>query len=137
MRPLQTAGEPQRIQTAETGIERTGERLAAGDQRSPSPSSIAIVFFIVEFGLVLDKSFDNVFDIPDFDQDIFRFQVGVDDATLAVEIVQAEQDLLGDLLDQRHGDAPMVPALDQAQQVFPEHFEDHADMQPVRPLVLE
>lgn len=36
----------------------------------------------------------------------------MDNAAFAVEIVEAKEDLFGDLLDERHGDTAMIPPLD-------------------------
>jgi len=54
-----------------------------------------------------------------------------------MQIVKPQQDLFRDLLDERHGDSPVVPPLDQAQKVLPQHFEHHANMRSVGTLVLK
>lgn len=62
---------------------------------------------------------------------------GVYDAAAAVHVVQAEQDLLADLLDKVHGDALVLMAFDKAEEVLAEDLEDHADMDAVGALVAE
>jgi len=126
-----------RLVVVEARVERAGQRLAAGDE-GPSPSApVAVVLLVLLLGLLLDVLLDDLLDVADLDQDVLGLEVGVDDAALAVQVVQAEQHLLGDLLDQRHGDAAVVPALDQAQQVLTQHLEDHADVDAIGALVLE
>ena len=137
VRSTHAARESERIHMAETGVERTGKRLTARDQGPPSSSSIAIILLIVRFRFFLDKSFHNVFDIPDFDQNIFGFEIGMDDATFAMEIIQSQQDLFGDLLHQGHGYPTMIPSLDQTEQILSQDLKHHADVHPVRSLVLE
>lgn len=61
----------------------------------------------------------------------------MNDATLPVQVVQAEQDLLRDLLHQRRRNAPMIPFLDQAQQVFAQDLEHHAYVCSIGPFVFE
>lgn len=78
---------------------------------------------------------DDSLDVVDADKDVFGFQVGVDDSALAVDIVEAEEDLLGDLLADVIGHAAVVIPLDQSEQVFSEHLKHHADVGPVRPPV--
>lgn len=122
----------------EARIERTGQRLGACDEGPPSPPAVpAAVVAVLFLGLVFDIGLDNLLDVANFDEDVFGLEVGVDDAALAVEVVEAQQDLFCDLLDQRHGDAAVVPALDEAQQVLAEDFKDHAHVDAVRALVVE
>lgn len=75
--------------------------------------------------------------VADFNQDVLGLKVGVDNAALAVEIVEAEQNLLGDLLDEGHGDTAMVPALDKAQEILTEDLKDHTYVGTVGALVLK
>ena len=78
------------LKVAETCIERAGQRLTAGDQ-SPSPSStIPIVFFAILLGLVLNKGFNNLFDVANLNQDILGFQIRMNDATFSMHIVKAQ-----------------------------------------------
>jgi len=49
----------------------------------------------------------------------------MDNTAFPVEVVEAQQDLFGDLFDERDGNAPVVPLLDEAQKVLSEHLEDH------------
>lgn len=109
--------------------------MTAGDQSSSPSSAVTVVLFVVRF--VLDDLLHNLLHISNLNQDIFGLQISVNDATLPVQIVQAKQDLLGNLLDQRHGNTTMVPSLNQAKQVFSQYFKDHANVCAVRALVLE
>jgi hypothetical protein len=61
----------------------------------------------------------------------------MDDAAFSVEVIQPEEDLLCDLLDERHGNAAMVPSFDQTKQILPQHFKHHADMSAIGPFVFE
>lgn len=116
-------------------VEGRGQGLAARDEGSPATASVSVILLVAR--LALDDLFDNLLDIADFDQDVFGLEIGVNDAALAVEVVEAEEDLLGDLLDQGHRDSPVVPALNESKQVLAENLEDHADMRSVGPLVLK
>ncbi len=121
----------------EAGVERTGKRLTPRDHRPPPSPSVPIVLFVIRFGFFLDHRFDDLFHIPDFDQHIFGLQIGVDDATFAVQVIQPEQHLFGDLLHEGHGYPSMFPSLDEAQQVLPQDLKHHADVHAVGTLVLE
>lgn len=125
------------VEIGETGVQGAGQRLAARDEGSSPSATVAVVFLVLLLRLVLDVGLDDLLHISDLDQYVLRFQVGVDNAALTVQVVQPEEDLLGDLLDQRHGDAPVVPSLDQAQQVLSQHFEHHADVHPVGAFVFK
>lgn len=122
---------------AEAGVERTGKRLTARDQGSPPSTSVAIVLFIIRFWFFLDKRFHDMFDVANFDQNIFGFEIGMDDATFTMQVIQPQQDLFGDLLHQGHGYSSMIPSLDEPQQILPQDLKNHADMHPVRTFVLE
>ena len=113
--------------------------MTPSDKGSTSPAAISVIFlvFLVLFGVVLDISLYDLLDIANLDQDVFRLQVGMDNPAFPVHIIQTQQHLFCDLLDQRHGDAAMVPALNQTQQIFTQHLEDHADMDTIGTLVLE
>lgn len=79
-------------------------------------------------------------DVVNADKDVLGLEVGVDDVALLVEVVESEENLLGDLLDNVRGDAPMLVPLDEAQQVLAEDLKDHADVRTVRanvPKVIE
>lgn len=122
----------------EACIERAGERLATRDQGPSSPPAIPVaVVTVLLLWIFLDVGLDNLLDVANFDKDVFGLQVGVDDAALAVEVVEAEQDLLCDLLDEGHGDAAVVPPLDQTEQVLSEHLKHHADVDAIGALVVE
>ena len=54
-----------------------------------------------------------------------------------VHVVEPEQYLLRDLLDEVHGHALVLMALDEPEQVLAEDLEDHADVRPVRAFVSE
>lgn len=72
---------------AEIGVERTGQGLAAGDQGPSPPSSITIVLLVIRFWFFLDERFHDMFDIANFYQNVFGFQIGVDDAAFAMQII--------------------------------------------------
>ena len=61
----------------------------------------------------------------------------MDDAATSVHIIQPQQDLLRDLPDERHRHALVLMALDEAEKVLAEDFEDHADVDPVWAFVPE
>ena len=61
----------------------------------------------------------------------------MDDAAAAMHVVESEEDLLGDLLDEVHGNALVLVSLNEAEQVLAEDFEDHADMGAVGSFVSE
>lgn len=122
---------------AEVGVERTGKRLTACDQGSSPSSSIAVILLIIRFWFFLDECFHNMLHIANFDQNVFGFEVGVDDATFPMQVIQAEQDLFGDLLHERHGDSSMIPSLDEPEQILPQDLKHHADVHPVGTFVLE
>lgn len=48
-----------------------------------------------------------------------------------MHIIEAEQDLLRNLLDEVHGHTFVLVTPDQAKEVLAEHLEDHADMDTV------
>jgi len=75
---------------------------------------------------------DGGLDVVDDDEDIFRFEVGMNDATTAMHVIEAEEDLLCDLTDEADGDAFVLMPPDQRQQIFAEDLKDHADMYAVR-----
>src|SRR6187399_1927388 len=104
------------IRVSKARVERRGQRLAAGDQSSAPPTAIPIVFFVTR--LALHHLLDDLLDIPDLDEHILRLQVGMDDTAFPVQVVQAQQDLLRYLLYQRHGNASVVPLLDETEQVL-------------------
>lgn len=116
-------------------VERRGERLAAGYQSSPSTAAVSVIFLVAR--VVFYHLFYNLLNVPDFNQDVFGFEIGVNDAALAVKIIEAEQDLFCDLLNKGHRDAPVIPPLDEAQEILAEDFEDHAYVSPVGALVLK
>lgn len=127
------------FRVGKVGVERTGQWLAPSNEGSTSPSAVPVIFlvFLVLFGVVLDISLYDLFDVANLDQDVLGLQVGMDDPAFPVHIIQTQQDLFCDLLDQRHGDAAMVPALNQTQEIFTQHLEDHADVDTIGTFVLE
>lgn len=116
-------------------VQGRGQRLAAGDEGPPATTAVSVIFLFA--GLVLDHLFDNLLDVANLNEDVFGLEVGVDDAALAVQVVEAKQDLFGDLLHQRHGDTAVVPSLNQAEQVLAQYLKDHADVGAVGALVLK
>ena len=124
------------ISLAEARVERTRQRLAASDESPPPPPSVSVVFFpvLLCFGHIL---LDDLFYIANFDQHIFRFEVGVNDAAFAMKIVQAKKYLLRDLFYKGHWDAAVVPALDETKKILAQHFKDHADMVAVWTFVMK
>lgn len=62
---------------------------------------------------------------------------GMDDTTTPMHIVESQQNLLRDLLADVHGHSLVLMPLDQTQQVFSKHLEDHANVGAVRALVPE
>jgi hypothetical protein len=132
------AGEMCEVGLIEARVERAREWLAASDKSPSSPPAVPrAVVAVFLLGVVLDVRLHNLLDVANLDKDILGLQVGVDDAALAVQVVEAEQHLLRDLLDQRHGDAAVVPPLYQPQQVLAQHFKDHAHVHAVWALVVE
>ena len=55
----------------------------------------------------------------------------VNDAATAVHVVEAHKDLLCDLLDEVHGHALVLVALDESEQVLAEDLKHHADVRAV------
>lgn len=119
----------------EACVEGRRQWLAAGNQCPTSPPAVAIVLFVG--WLTLNNLLDNLFDVANLDQDVFGLQIGVNDATFPMQVVQAQQNLFGDLLDESHRNPPMIPFLDQAQQVFAQDLENHTDVCPVGPFMFE
>lgn len=117
------------------GVERRWQRLAASNERPTSSAAVAVVLLVRR--LRLDHPLDNLLNVSNLNQDILRLEVRVDDAALPVQVIQAEQNLLGDLLDKRHGDAAMIPPLDEAQQVLAQHLKHHAHVGSVGAFVFE
>lgn len=69
----------------ESSVERGWQRLTAGDESPPPSPAIAVVLLVAR--VVLDNLFDNLLDIADLDKDVLGLQVGMDDATLPVEVI--------------------------------------------------
>lgn len=127
------------LKVGKVGVERAGQRLAPRDKGAASPSAVAVVFLFHLFllGFFLDISLDDLLDIANLDQDVLRFQVGMNNATFPMHVIQTQHYLFCDLLNQRHGDAAVVPALNQTQQVFTQYLEDHADVGTIGTLVFK
>lgn len=113
--------------------------MAPCDKGASSPPAVAVIFLLLLllFGFFLDISLDDLLDITNLDQDIFRFQISMNNATFPMHVIQTQEDLFCDLFDQRHGNAAVVPALNQTQQVLTQYLEDHADVSPIGTLVFE
>ena len=109
--------------------------MTASDESPPTSPSVAVVLFLG--GFRLDNALNNLFDISNFDENVFWLKVGVDDTAFAMKVVEAEEYLFCDLFDQRHGDAAVVPALNQTQQVFTQYLKDHADVGAIGTLVFK
>ena len=71
------------------------------------------------------------------DNDVLRFQVCVYDFADPVQVVEPHEDLFGHFADQGHGDAFVVVALHDFQEVNPQNFEDHDEVLAVGPVVHE
>jgi len=126
-----------KVEAAKAGVQWTGQRLAACDQSAPPSSPIPVRFLVLFRLFLLNMGLDNLFNVANLNQHVFGFQVGVDDATLSVQVIQAQQHLLSDLLHQRQRDTPMVPPLDQTQQVLTKHLKYHAYVYSIRTLVFK
>ena len=61
----------------------------------------------------------------------------VNNPATPVHVIEAEEDLLRDLLDQMHWNALVLMTLDQSEEILPEDLENHADMGAVRTFVSE
>lgn len=120
---------------AEAGVEGRRQRLTASNQGPPSPAAIPSVLLVV--GLVLYDPLHGLLNVTNFDQDVFGLEICVDNATFAMQVVETEKDLLCDLFDERHRNTPMIPPLDQAQEVLPQDLENHAHVGAVGALVFE
>lgn len=78
----------ERVPAAEAGAERAGERLAACDESSPSPSAISVIVSGIGLLLfILDARLDDLLDVSNLDEDVFRFEIGMDDTALAVQVI--------------------------------------------------
>jgi hypothetical protein len=60
---------------------------------------------------------------------------GVDDTTTPVHIIEAQQNLFRNLLANGHGHTLVLMSLDQTEEVFAKHFENHANVGAVGSLV--
>jgi hypothetical protein len=59
---------------------------------------------------------------------VFWLQISVDYSTNSVHVVQAKQNLLGDVPDDRDGNSSIVVLLDQRQQILAENLECHNEV---------
>jgi len=80
---------------------------------------------------------NHILDIFDADEDVFRLEVGVDDAAASMHVVQAEEDLLADLAHESDWDALGLMSFDETKEVLAQDLEDHADVDTIWTLVLE
>lgn len=126
-----------KVEAAKARVEWTGQWLTASNQSSSPPATIAIVLLILLRLLLFNVCLNDLLNIADLDEDIFGFEIRMDDTTFTMKVIQTQQNLLGDLLHQNHGDSPMIPALDQTQQILPQDLKDHADVDPVGTFVFE
>ena len=62
--------------------------MTAGDESSPTAATIPIILLIG--GLRLDNALYDLFNVADFDEDVFGLEVGMNDAAFAVEVVETE-----------------------------------------------
>jgi len=61
----------------------------------------------------------------------------MNDTATPMHIIEAQQNLLRDLLADTHGDAFVLMPLDQTEEVFSKHFEHHANVCAVGSLMPE
>lgn len=132
---LRAAREVREVVLRKVGVQWTGQRLAAGNESASSSAAVAVVSLFPL--LFLHVCLDNLLHVTNLDKDVLWLQICVDDTAFAVEVIKTEKDLLCDLLDERHGDTAVVPALDQAEQVLAEYLEHHAYVHAVRSLVVK
>lgn len=66
------------------------------------------------------------------EDNVFRFEIGVNDAADPVKVVQAHECLLRYLADHWHWDASIVMLLDHSKQVFAEYLQRHDRVPPIR-----
>lgn len=62
---------------------------------------------------------------------VFRLKVSVDNLANPMQVVQAQQGLLGNLPHDGHWNAVVVILLDLSKQILTEHFKRHDGMSPV------
>ena len=77
----------------------------------------------------------DLLDVADFNQNVLRLEVCVDHAACAMQEIQSQQELLGNLLDKHHGNAAVLVAADEREQVLAQNLENHANMDAVGALV--
>lgn len=126
----------------ESGRDGRRQRLAAGNQSPPSPASIhpsliRILSIRAIRLVVLDIRLNNLLNISNLNENVLGFEIRVNDAAFPVEVVEAEENLLRDLLDEMHWDTPVLPALDQTQKVLAEDLKHHAYVLSIRARMLE
>lgn len=109
--------------------------MTAGDEGPTTPPSVTVVLLLSSLGL--DNALDNLLDVSNLDKNVFWFEVGVDDAAFAMEVVEAQKNLLCDLFDKGHRNAAMIPALDETKQVLSKDLENHTYVGAVGSLVLK
>lgn len=116
--------------TSRVGGEELATFAASSASIRASTSSIAISTFS---GL---RSKWRLTEIPGVEHCEVKL-TGVNNTTTPVHIIEAQQNLLGNLLADVHGHTLVLMPLDQSEEVFPEHFEHHANVGAVRSLVSE
>lgn len=61
----------------------------------------------------------------------------MNDTTATMHVIKSYKDLLGNLLDEMHGNTLILVTFDETQKVFAEHFEHHANVHTVRTFMAE
>jgi hypothetical protein len=57
--------------------------------------------------------------------DVFGFDIGVDESTFFMKILEAQENLLCDVFDEGPGNALLLMSCDKGEKVFPQGFEDN------------
>lgn len=83
------------------------------------------------------ESLANLVITSKVDQHILGLEIGVNDAAFPVEEIKTDEHLLCDLLDEKHGNAAVVPGLDEIKHVLAQDLKDHTDMGAVRAVMDE
>lgn len=80
---------------------------------------------------------NHILNIIDADENVFRLEVGVDDAAASMHVVQAKENLLADLAHEANWDALGLMPFDEAEEVLAQDLEDHTNVDTIWTLVLE
>lgn len=112
--------------------------MTASNEGPPPASTVPIILLLLLADrFALNDALDNLLNVANFDEDVFGLEIGVDYAAFPVEVIEAQQDLLGDLLDKGHRNASVVPPLDETKEVLSQNLKNHANMGAVGALVFE